>query len=101
MTTIEQLFATAMQASEEKQQDALKVLKGEAELTTKLTGRKPEPPLLLGMGAAAKYLGVSRPTLWRMIQAGRLEKVELFTGSHRIRRTDLEDLVGRRTDRKD
>ena len=57
------------------------------------------PPLLLGMGEAAKYLGVSRPTLWRMIQAGTLEKVELFPGSHRVRRLDLEDLAMRREGR--
>jgi excisionase family DNA binding protein len=47
-------------------------------------------PLLLGMGAAAKYLGVSRATLWRMIQAGKIAKVELFPGSFRVRRADIE-----------
>jgi excisionase family DNA binding protein len=46
-------------------------------------------PLLLGMGSAAKLLGCSRTTLWRTIEAGRLEKVELLPGSFRIRRADL------------
>ena len=55
-------------------------------------------PLLLGMGAAARMLGVSRPTLWRMIQAGRLQKVELLPNSYRIRRMDLEVLVNVRGD---
>ena len=50
-------------------------------------------PLLLGMGAAAKLLGTSRATLWRMIRAGRLKKIEMLPGSFRIRRTDLEALV--------
>ncbi len=50
-------------------------------------------PILLGMGAAAKFLGVSRATLWRLIQAGRLQKVELLPGSFRVRRADLEAIA--------
>ncbi len=92
MSAIEQLMQAALSAPEERRAAALRVLRGEVEPTRRpMTG-----PLLLGMGAAAKYLGVSRPTLWRMIQAGRLEKVELFRGSHRIRREDLEVIVERK-----
>ena len=47
-------------------------------------------PLLVGMGEAAELLGVSRATLWRMIKAGRLRKVEVLPGSFRMRRADLE-----------
>ncbi len=47
-------------------------------------------PLLMGMAAAAKFLGVSRTTLWRMIKDGRLQKVEVLPGSFRLRRADLE-----------
>ena len=47
----------------------------------------------LGMGEAAKLLGVSRATLWRILQAGTIKKVELFHGSFRIRREDLERLA--------
>src|ERR1700690_2457679 len=47
-------------------------------------------PLLLGMSASAKFLGVSRATLWRMIKAGLLQKVEVLPGSFRLRRADLE-----------
>lgn len=55
-------------------------------------------PLLLGMSASAKFLGVSRATLWRMIKAGLLQKVEMLPGSFRLRRTDLESVAaGRRT----
>ena len=53
-----------------------------------------EVPLLLGMGQAAALIGVSRPTLWRMIQAGRLPKFEVFRGSFRIRRVDVEKFIG-------
>ena len=50
-------------------------------------------PLLLGMGAAAKRLGVSRATLWRMIQARRLVKVEVLPGSFRVRCADIEGIA--------
>ena len=53
----------------------------------------PAGPLLLGMSASAQWLGVSRATLWRMIKAGRLGKVEVFPGSFRLRRCDLESLA--------
>lgn len=51
-------------------------------------------PLLLGMGAAAKLLGVSRATLWRMIKAGKLSKVEVLPDSFRVRRCDIEAIAG-------
>lgn len=69
-----------------------RLLNGEAEPQK----AQPSGPLLLGMSAAAKHLGVSRATLWRMCQAKRLEKVEVLPGSYRIRRADLEALVGER-----
>ena len=53
----------------------------------------PTGPMLLGMTPAAKLLGVSRATLWRIIKAGRLSKVEVLPGSFRIRRADLEALA--------
>lgn len=54
----------------------------------------PTGPLLLGMGAGARLLGVSRATLWRMIRAGRLVKVEVLPGSFRVRRADIEAIAG-------
>jgi predicted DNA-binding transcriptional regulator AlpA len=50
-------------------------------------------PLLLGMTASAKLLGVSRATLWRIIKEGLLQKIEVLPGSFRLRRADLEDLA--------
>ncbi len=50
-------------------------------------------PLLMGMSASAKLLGVSRATLWRMIKGGLLQKVEVLPGSFRLRRADLEAIA--------
>jgi excisionase family DNA binding protein len=50
-------------------------------------------PLLLPMGRAAALLGVSRPTLWRMLNAGRLTRVEILPKTYRVRRCEIEQLV--------
>lgn len=50
-------------------------------------------PLLMGMTASAKLLGVSRATLWRMIKGGLLQKIEMLPGSFRVRRADLEAIA--------
>jgi predicted DNA-binding transcriptional regulator AlpA len=50
-------------------------------------------PLLMGMTASAKLLGVSRATLWRMTKGGLLKKIEVLPGSFRIRRADLEAIA--------
>lgn len=50
-------------------------------------------PLLMGMTASAKLLGVSRATLWRMTKGGLLQKIEVLPGSFRLRRADLEAIA--------
>ena len=50
-------------------------------------------PLLMGMTASAKLLGVSRATLWRMAKGGLLQKIEVLPGSFRLRRADLEAIA--------
>ncbi|NLG35312.1 MAG: helix-turn-helix domain-containing protein [Lentisphaerae bacterium] len=93
MSALEDLLQAAMTAPDERKGAALRVLRGEA------VAREGDPPaartgpLLVGMGAAAKLLGVSRATLWRLLSAGRIPKVELFPGSFRVRREDLENLA--------
>jgi hypothetical protein len=83
------LLAAVVAAAPDRKEAALKVLRGEV-----MPAAKPlNGPLLLGMGAAATLLGVSRATLWRVLRAGKFEKVELFPGSFRVRREDLEALV--------
>jgi excisionase family DNA binding protein len=50
-------------------------------------------PFLLKMGGAATLLGVSRPTLWRMLQAGRLARVEILPATFRVRREEVEAIA--------
>ena len=56
---------------------------------------QPEQPLLLTMTAAAKLLGVSRVTLWRMVKDGDIRPVEITPNVFRIRRQDLNKIASR------
>lgn len=87
------LLAAVVAATPERKASALKVLRGEV---LESGSRPVTGPLLMGIGAGAKFLGVSRATLWRACLAGRIQKVELFPGSYRVRREDLEALALRR-----
>ncbi len=86
-----ELLMALATASAERQAVALKVLKGEVDPV-----RRPSTgPMLMQMGQAAALLGVSRPTLWRMMKAGALEKVEIYHGAFRVRRADVEAIAER------
>jgi len=79
-----------LQATPEQQAAIDRVLAGEQPVTAaRVVG-----PLLLGMSNAARLLGVSRATLWRMIRAGKLARVEVLAGSFRVRRADVEAIAG-------
>jgi hypothetical protein len=62
-----------------------------------LEGKEPpsenDEPLLLTMGQACELIPCSRATLWRICKAGRLEKVELYPGAYRLRRSDVVALA--------
>ena len=81
------LIRSIFNASDEAKTKALAILEGR-ELSDTDSG-----PLLLTMGEAAKLIPCSRATLWRIIQAGRLEKVELYPGSFRLRKSDVAALA--------
>src|SRR5690242_20913061 len=78
-----------LQATPEQQAIIDKILEGKFDAAAPA----PSGPLLVGMGAGSKLLGVSRATLWRMIKAGRLDKVEIMRDSFRMRRADLEAIA--------
>lgn len=79
-----------LQAPPEQQEKIDRILddKAPAEVET------PSGPLLMGMSDAARLLGVSRASMWRMIvKYGRIKRVELFPGSYRVRRADIEAIA--------
>jgi len=75
-------------ATDEAKERALEILEGRDEPRP-----QDDEPLLLTMGDATKLIPCSRATLWRIIKAGRLEKVELYPGAYRLRRSDVLSLV--------
>ncbi len=86
----DQLIRAVFSATDEAKPRALAILEGK-ELSAPDIG-----PLLLTMGHAADLLGVSRATLWRAIRAGRIQKVEIYSGAYRLRKADILALVNGR-----
>jgi excisionase family DNA binding protein len=80
------LIRAVFTATDEAKIRALAILEGRA---TSPGDTQDNTPLLLTMGEAAALLHVSRCTLWRTLKAGRLERVELYPGSFRLRRADV------------
>jgi excisionase family DNA binding protein len=87
------LIRAVFTATDEAKAKALAILEGRASLPGE---PQDNAPLLLSMGEAAALLHVSRATLWRTIKSGRLQKVELYPGAFRLRRSDIIDLVNSR-----
>lgn len=88
-TSNDDIIRAVFAATDEAKTQALKILEGLANSPS-----EPLPdPVLLRMGEAAELLNVSRATLWRIIRAGRLEKVELYPGAYRLRRSDILALI--------
>lgn len=92
MNTNERLLKL-LQASPEVHAEIDRILDGK---TTEESETASTGPLLMGMGEGARFLGVGRATLWRMIRAGRLKKIEVLPGSFRVRRADLEAIANGR-----
>ena len=82
----EVIQAVLLTKDEHRIQSALSILRGESSSDV----RGHAGPLLLGMTQAAKYLGISRTSLWRLIRAGKFKRLELFPGNYRLRRVDLD-----------
>ena len=69
-----------LQASPEQLTAIDRVLDG----TTEPARPERKWPFLMKMGDAAELLGVSRPTLWRMLNASRLTPVEILPATIRV-----------------
>ncbi len=85
--TDEQVIKALFGATPERKSRALLILEGED------IPQNIDEPLLLTMGEAAKMLGISRTSIWRLTRLGRLQKRELYPNSYRIRKQDVLDLV--------
>ena len=57
-------------------------------------------PLLIRAGQAAKLLGLSRTTLWRMTKENTLKKITIRQGSGRYRVQDIMELAREGTNRE-
>ena len=53
----------------------------------------PASTKLLSMGAASAALGVSRQTVWRLLNEGRLSAIEIRKGQRRIAEAELQRFV--------
>ena len=81
--TAEEVIPAVFPATPENRYRALQILQG---------GDLPhsnDEPLLLTMGEACELIPCSRATLWRIIKAGRLPKVEIYPNAYRLRRADV------------
>ena len=98
-STNDQIIQAVFTATAKAKDRALAILEGnEPAPSSDLSPPSSEAtPLLMGMGESAKFLGVSRATLWRMIRDGRLTKVEIYHNAYRLRRSDILALVNDRT----
>lgn len=77
------LIQAVFSATDEAKERALEILEGKEPPTTT------DEPLLLTMGEACELIPCSRATLWRIIKAGRLPKVEIYPNAYRLRRVDV------------
>lgn len=85
---LEELLLSLLAADNDRRRSALRVLRGETE--TPVAPSDEEGVVLLRPGEAARYLGISRTTLWRLAREGRLERVEIRQGSYRFRKAELQ-----------
>ena len=87
---IEAAIKAAVDITPQQKKEAMDILSGKAKQTPQ---EKKDGPALLTQAQAAKFLGLSRSTIWRMAQAGELTPIPIH-GSKRYRKVDLEKLAG-------
>ena len=83
-----ELLREILTASTDRKAVALRALRGAS------SGETSSGPLLYTPKQAVELLSVSRSTLWRLVRAGRLTRVEIMPGFFRITRASLVALAG-------
>lgn len=83
----QELIMTLLQSTPETRARIALLLQG------KQTEAEPTDRKLLTLTAAADALGVSRQTVWRMVNDGRLPTVEMRAGRHRVPSNALTELL--------
>jgi len=86
------LLQALLGATEHQRAAALRLLQGNP--VPGMSVQDSKASFFLSMTDAAKYAGVSRTTLYQLIEKGRLKPIELLPGFRRIRRSDIEALAG-------
>lgn len=74
-----------------------KVLEGSFSEVTDSRSSYSDEPLLLKMNDAAKRLGVSRVTFWRLVNSGAIRPIEIFEGVFRYNYRDLIEFSQQRS----
>lgn len=90
MLSVAERFSKLLATPPDRLTEIDQILEGKSE------SEIPTGPLLLNMTESAKLLGCSRTCLWRILRAGKLKRIELFPGSYRLRRADVEALAAGR-----
>jgi len=88
--TNDRLIQAVFTATVDAKAQALKILEDRGDAQSCSLSNE---PLLLTMGQACELIPCSRATLWRIVKAGRLEKVELYPNAYRLRRSDVVALA--------
>ncbi|MFA7256428.1 MAG: hypothetical protein WC047_02495 [Kiritimatiellales bacterium] len=93
--TDEQVIKALFGATPERKSRALLILQGK-EIPLRI-----DEPLLLTMGEACELIPCSRATLFRIIRAGRLQKIELYPNAFRLKRADVIALANGKAGQND
>lgn len=83
-----ELLKASLTSSPEQRRAALRIMRGEIPVAS-----DSEASLLLKPGPAARFLGVSKATFWRLVQKGRLKPVQITNKASFFRRRDIAALV--------
>ena len=87
---IEQLMQAVLTASPAKRRELERVIRGETTTETTATGR--DENRLVTIAGAARLLSLGRSTVYRLIETGRLDTVEL-NGSKRVTMRSIRAFV--------